>query len=430
MIERMPPAVEPAKGPAIEVERASLAGPPELAARFDRVRARPWRDDALAFEALVPKDLAALRDLERREPPPGDLLRIGSFRGAAGESLDVAVARPGRDVGLADFFASLAERFSLEVVDIAPLDFGGREAVDALARWTLPGEGPRVSRIVLFRNGDAVVRLTGTAPAPRYGALAESFAVALSTFRFLAPRPCFFLEPYDWAASIGAIPLGFRRPLAWKLDERRDAPWGRQIIDLRLVEAGSVAASIRAKSVDRDTAGDLDLEGLATETLDDLRALGFATAALRQRLAPPSPGAPFDARTFGLVHDGRADGKAAEARVICLRSDRALYAIAAVLPSREKERLAWMGAKRALDVLYQTLNRPEDEVLFPPALRRAAAPEPAAPPPPPPSPAAPARAPAPPAEVELDAAERALLEKITGVRLEEDEEDEDEDDDD
>ena len=242
--------------------------------------------------------------------------------------------------------------------------------LDALVRWSLAGDGPRVSRFVLLRHGDAVARVSGTAHATRYAALADAFAVAISTFKFAAPRPVSFLEPYDWASSIGAIPLGFRRPLSWRFEERGDTPWGRQQLDLRLVEGGGPVACLRARSIDRDVAGDLDLEALAAETLDELRALGFASSALRNRLAPPSPGDPFEEKTHGLVFEGRAFGRPAEARVICLRSHRALYALAAILPARDTDRLAWMGAKRVLEVAYQTLNRPDDDVLAPPGGRR------------------------------------------------------------
>ncbi|HVY60942.1 MAG TPA: hypothetical protein VHF22_04780 [Planctomycetota bacterium] len=371
----------------IEVARAALAGPPELAARFEHARVRPWSDPALAFEALVPKEFAAVVDLERREPPPGEWLKIGSFRAPTGDSLDVTVARPGRDVGLADFFAALAERFSLEVVDVSPLDFGGREAVDALVRWSVGGDGPRVSRLVLFRHGERVARVSGTAHAGRYGGLADAFAASISTFRFLEPQPSFFCEPYEWSSSIGAIPLGFRRPSAWRFEERGDTPWGRQQLDLRLVVEGGPVAWIRARSIDRDVAPEgLDVERLGVETLDDLRAIGFQSAALRQRVAPATPGDPFDEKTFGVIHDGRAFGRGAEARILCLATHRALYSIAAVLPARDADRLAWMGAKRALDVLYQTLNRPDDDVLAAPGARR---PRPA--PPDVPEPAAPGR---------------------------------------
>jgi hypothetical protein len=366
----------------IEIQRTELAGPPDLAARFVHVRALPWRDARLAYELLIPKEFEAAVDLTPRETPPAEFLRIGSFQGPLAadsrDSIDIAVTRLGRDVSLADFFDFLREQHGLEVIGLDPLEYGDREAVDALTRWT-PRDGlPRISRFVIFRNSEWIARVAGTAVGDRYEPLAEPFAVTLSTFKFLERRPDAFTEPFEWTASRGAIPLGFRRPASWRATERADVPWGREVIDLAPA-SGDPEALLRMKAIDRDVAADVDLEALAKETTDELRGAGFSGATLVQRFKPKPPGGPFEAETLELVFGGRAFGAAAEGRVVCLRTGRALYAVGVIAPAKEANRLGWMGVKRVLEVAIMSLNRPDEDLLRPPGLLPM---RPAEPPPP------------------------------------------------
>lgn len=356
----------------IEIHRTELAGPPDLAARFVHVRGLPWGEGRLAYELLVPKEFEPVLDLEPREAPRAEFVKIGVFRGPlaadTNDSIEVSVTRVGCDVSLADFFDLLREQHGLEVIGLDPLEYGDREAVDALTRWT-PREGrPRVSRFVLFRQGEWIARVAGTALGDRYEPLAEPFAVSLSTFKFLERGPAPFTEPFEWLASRGAIPLGFRRPLSWKAVERTDVPWGRQVIDMTAAGEGAAEAFLRVKAIDRDVANDLDLEALARETTEELRGAGFEPRALIQRFQPKPPGAPFEQETLELVFEGRAFGLAAEARAVCLRTGRALYAVGAIGPARTEDRLGWMGTKRVLEVALMSLNRPDEDLLRPPGL--------------------------------------------------------------
>lgn len=358
----------------IEIHRRELASPPDLARRFDHVRALPSSDPALAYELLLPKEFDPVADLAPREAPPGEFVKIGVFRGPTrhdtNDTVDVSVARLLHDVSLADFFEYLRERHGLEVISLDALEYGDREAVDALTRWTPRDGRPRISRLVLFRHGERIARVSGTALGEHYEPLAEPFAVSLSTFTFLQKKPDAFTEPFAWWSSQGALPLGFRRPVSWKAVERKDVPWGHQVLELTLVGAGSAEAILRAQAVDRDLAAEGDLETLAREAARDLRAAGFEARALVQRFKPRSPGAPFEPETVEHVYEGRAFGDEAEARIICLKSSRALYALGLIAPARARDRLGWMGAKRALEVALMSLNRPEEDILKPPGLTK------------------------------------------------------------
>src|SRR5207244_2283339 len=90
------------------------------------------------------------------------------------------------------------------------------------------------------------------------------------------------------------------------------------------------------------------------------------------KLTPPSPGHPFRPRAVGVVHEGRAFGVAAEARVAAIETDRAMYALGLIAPGKDVDRLGWMAAKRALEVAWWTLNRPEEGVMATPGMRREA----------------------------------------------------------
>jgi hypothetical protein len=369
----------PAGRTQLESIRAPLPEGEPLAERYDRVRARPADDRALAFRMLVPKELLAVAEAER--PPdraPGDWLTIGAFRSEEGDAVEVAVMPLAREVSLADVVAWDIERFGLDARSVEALDFGGREAVDALSLRPAGTEGAaegagRLERAVLFRREGALVRLAASARAGRYAALAEPFAWSLSSFSFDEERPVAFLEPFVWTETDGALPLGFRRPAAWRCEERKDAPWGRQVLDLRRIEGGAVTDLLRAIALDRDTAPTLTLGAFAAEAHQGLRPEGLEPGPLRQRTAPPSPGAPFRAATAGTVHEGRAFGSPCEVRVACLETSRALYALAAVYASKATDRIAWMAGKRAFEVAYQSLLHPEEWILTPEGARRAAA---------------------------------------------------------
>ena len=359
---------------AVEIHRSELAGPPDLAARFVHVRALPWTEMPLAYELLIPKEFEAATDLAPRpEARPGDFVKIGTFKGPlradSNDTIDVSVTSVGRDVSLADFFDYLREIHGLEVIGLDPLEYGDREAVDALTRWSPRDGRPRISRFVIFRHGDRIARVSGTALGERYEPLAEPFAVTLSTFKFLVRSPDAFTEPFEWLTSQGALPLGFRRPLSWRAIERRDVPWGRQVLELTLIHSGAAESVLRAQAIDRDLAGaEADLEECAREAAEDLRTAGFEPKALVQRFRARSPGAPFEDDTAEHVYDGRAFGEDAEGRVICLRTQRAIYSLGLIGPARSRDRLGWMGAKRALEVALMSLNRPDENLLRPPGL--------------------------------------------------------------
>jgi hypothetical protein len=371
---------------AFKAERRAIEAPPEIAGRFFHVRATPPAEDALAHELLVPKTFAPVSQLARGPAGPLEFTKISSFRGPDQDpaALDVGVARPGRDVSLADFLGSVVERYALEVISADPLDFGGREAVDALVRFLPVDQAMRTSRFLLFRHGSVLARVSATAPSDRYADHADDFAVALSTFRFVAPAHGEFLEPFRWSDSSGAIPLGLRHAEAWKLHERRDCPWGRQEIELRLADRSGAEGLIRIRAIDRDVARDLTLDKLVDDLEDDFPAAGFTGAVLRKRATPASPGAPFRAKAALRTFEGRAFGQPAEVRLMALESERALYGIVAIHAARAADPLAWMAGKRAAEVAFQTLNRPAEEILHPGAPK----PSPAAPTSAPPSAAA------------------------------------------
>jgi len=364
----------------IEVMRRPLPAGDPLAGRFDLVRARPSDAHGDAYALVAPVDLAAEGLVERSpDRAPGDLAVIGALRSREGDAVECALAALGRDVSLADFVAWDIERRGLVPESLDALDLDGREAVDALGRAPATegngrsgGAGPRIERHIYFRRGDAVARISASAAAARWGARAQDLAIAVASLRFDDPRRVAFLEPYVWSASAGAIPLGFRRPASWRCEERADAPWGREVLDLRRIADGAVTDALRVIAVDRDTSQQMPLAALAAEALAGMKELGLEPGPLRRRSTPAAPDAIFKPGALALVHDGRAFGGKVEARVHCLETAGALYALAAIVPARDPDRLAWMCGKRVLDVALQTLLRPEEEILTPEAARRAA----------------------------------------------------------
>ncbi len=366
----------------VAIEPRELERPPELVGRFYHVTAVPSRGaGALAYELCVPVDLAPVPGIDDEAPvAPGELAPIGSYAApdGSGEALEAAVAFPGRDVHLFDFLDWRREREGFEVVEADPLELADRrEAGAAIVRFESPA---RVSRFLLFRWREAIARVAATATAASYNRRADDFAVALSTFRFLAAgaeetsaRARAFLEPFERVRSGGAKPLDFLAPASWTALERRDARWGRQVVDLAYPGDGARAetAFLRVQAIDRDlphVPG--DVEGLAEAALAEVRDVaGFKVGRELGRSSQPASdlaAAGFEASNVTLEVEGARAGTPAEARVSVGRTGRAAYCVAGCWPVRAKDPIAWMAARRASDLVLLSLNRELPEVEGPP----------------------------------------------------------------
>jgi hypothetical protein len=349
----------------IEISIQALESPAHLAGRFAHVTARPFEDEQLTYEVLLPEGSGANPDLEPRETAPHEPLRIGHYpHPVEGARFDVALYRPGCEVSLIDFLDHLRERLGLVIESADPVVYWEREGVDALVR---AGRGPaeRIVRMCLFRHGDAIARLGGIAPPEIWEQVADDFAVSLSTCRFLRRTDEAFLEPFDFTRAGGTIPLGVRHPRRWRVREPDGLGWGRAALELRWIERNDTRALLRLDAIDPASAEGVTLAGAARLGEEALWASGLAEAQVTEQAASRLLGGPEEKHAQSFRIAGRAFGADAEVLLSAVRRGDVYYSIATAGPARAVDPIAWMAVRRVHEVAVLSLNAPDETFLLP-----------------------------------------------------------------
>jgi len=329
---------------------------PELEG-LDCFKVVPFRRPELAYAVFLPRHFEADTTLEPAEVGPLEILPIGRFRGD-GLELEVGVFGTPYELGLVDLARILADRehLALESADLA--SFHGREGLDltALEPVSAPGAPILRTRFILVRQGSRVVRVRVRADAEALAAASEDVARMLSLFRFRAQGDHALIEPHTYIASTGAHPLGFLCGRSFTAREAKGTPYGRQSLDAFRRHAGEVLTAIRVEAFDGDAFGDLGPDRLLGEVLQGLTAVGFSPNRLKQRFRGALPGQPSAATERGEVHEGRAFGQGAEARIALRLGAHVSYAVATIGPPRATDLWGHLVARRAHEIAYLSLG--------------------------------------------------------------------------
>jgi hypothetical protein len=354
----------------LRIVRKPLPVGAPAAEEFDSVRVVPFSDRSLAYAMLVPKSFEALTDVPRRNLTRSERQLVGRFaRGSC--AITVHVLGLDREVSLLDLVKYEQQRGGLTLRAADATAYEGHEAIDGLATREVEGKGTELLRLVLVRLGGRLFELSARAPLEEHNDLADAFATSLGSFRLKEPGTEPLLEPFDFVASTGAIPLGFRVARSWKVREHRDAPYGRQVLDAMLIERGDMKACLRVEAFDTDAYAPVSLDKIGREVTRELAGLGFQIGSLRTRSKSMLPGGIFGAHARSEVYQGRAFGAEAEARVSTEITPRVVHAVTCVTPRRSDDPFVFMIGRRAQEIAILTLNKPDVDFLVPRTALRA-----------------------------------------------------------
>ena len=349
----------------MHVERLPISKPAELADSFELARVIPFSKADWAYELLVPKGFVATEGLSLRETGPFEPLRAGGFSSPDNDVvIDVALYRPVLEVSLIDYLGALRQLYGLEIVRADALVLGGHAALDALLKV-----GTRLVRMMVVRQGGAIVRVGAAVGEANYEAWAKRFAIALSTFRFFYPSAEPFLEPFAFHSLSHFAGAGLWHPGSWQLSVDTAAP-EREVTVLRLVEHHDVRACMGVVATARPGAAGGDLTTWLAEMPGVFPFLGLTGALLHSRYQGALPHSGTSGSELGGEFTGRAFGHDARGLVALLRRPQGWFAILTVYPEAPDDVLAALAAKRAHEVAVLSLNQPDLSALLPGGAKR------------------------------------------------------------
>ena len=345
----------------MDIRKAPVQSPPEIAGRYDDYRVEPFGDDALAFRLIVPADMDAIA-LDDVEVPAGGQRVIGAFetRAEPVHRLEVAVVRPGYEVDVLDYVGLTAELSGLAVEEAQWIRAGGgKTGVESVLRF---GEGPggRVARSFAFADGPRIFLVTLVVPPADEKARLDAYALARDSFEPLLPwgaRYAEGFEPHEAEFLTGAPPIRFLRPLSWRLDEVDDPTFGRCVIALRLVDGLGLRARLKLAAVVRGEEEE-PLRRFLDAVCEAAHLDGFAPVGASEVYELDAPGGGgFEPRALGAHSTGwTADGGRADLLGLALRTPDVSYGIVALLPDPAADAIGWLAGKRAQAILAQSLR--------------------------------------------------------------------------
>jgi hypothetical protein len=345
----------------IEVMKATVEAPPEIAGRYEDYQITPFGDPSLSYRIIAPSDLVPI-EIEADEVEPGALRVIGAFETSTDPAhrIDVSVAELGQEVDVYDYCAVMAEASGVELQEIEWVDAGGKVGVEYLIRFG-EGTGERLARSFAMAEGPRLFVVSLIIPKEAYGDRIEGFAMARDSFEPLQPSGQQYAVPFTLfsaPAEKGLPAVRFIAPEAWKLEELASTAPGTREIQISLVDAEeAVWASMRVTATTRK-AGEPDLRSFLTSLYADVEKQGFAAEGELEIVEfEPADGAGFQSPAFGARRAGTMNEARTEVLAVALRSAAGSYGVLAILPDPASDAMSWLAGKRAQAILVQSLNQ-------------------------------------------------------------------------
>ncbi|MBK1837919.1 hypothetical protein JHL17_10885 [Azospirillum sp. YIM B02556] len=198
---------------------------------------------------------------------------------------------------------------------------------------------------------DRLFMIFGFAPAERYQALAESFGVAVASFKPAKPPSHPGVEPWV-TLSAGTVP--FSCPPHWTAIPAR-APQGIAGIDLTLTVADALTGWMRVKTVSRELPTDMELQ--VQTTLDALARDGLQVSRLIANTGISLEGTPFTGG-FLQVFEAHTSADLPQEIWLAVLEDKDRYVVVfLVTPDRVDHFQVWTRNRRAFGIVLGSLGR-------------------------------------------------------------------------
>ncbi len=233
--------------------------------------------------------------------------------------------RPRAMRGLSPVFADSLCDFS-----ISDVEFTGRLAV----------------RIV----DDRLFMIFGFASVDRFSALAESFGVAVASFKPIQPPSRPGVEPW---VRLSAGTVEFSCPPGWSSIPAK-APKGIAGIDLTLTVADALTGWMRVKTVSRELPTDMELQ--VQTTLDTLARDGLRVSRLMANTGVGLEGTAFTGG-FLQVFEAHTSADLPQELWLAVLEDKERYVVVfLVTPDRVDHFQVWARNRRAFGIVLESLR--------------------------------------------------------------------------
>lgn len=270
-------------------------------------------------------------------------------------SVGILAVRLARDVAPADWLELLLEERGEQVLSWRETDTPGGRVADILSRLETP-RGTWVSRWLALKDGNVLFVVRCRTREQDYPDYADTFLLALDSFRLLSPCDWPFAEPVQ-ALNLPISPgLAVILPKSWQI--RRDQYDNANVRSFQVTNQtkdgsiGTMTVAGIARSAESDP------QNLAVNYVRELRRnhVGICNIPLDAADA----GGPFDA-----VWRGRAEallrGQKVEVRVFVGQCGAAWFFAGSLGAARQTHAGAWAINKRAFEILVDYAHFAADD---------------------------------------------------------------------
>ncbi|KHD11471.1 hypothetical protein PN36_29130 [Candidatus Thiomargarita nelsonii] len=330
--------------------------PPDvLESSFFKVQDKPYGNPELAYSLLVPKDWNVDSSLKAKTNQLGRerLKPLAIFAAPDGSHSFIqlhAIGLP-REISAAHWlrhYAATTDRTIVELEELSVL------FADSLMTFKIE-DHTFVGRAAVRIDGDRLFMVFGFAIEAAYQALAETFGLAISSFKLLSPSSRTSIEPHR-RHNLADI-VQFDCPASWKHKVPENPPIGKQAIDFyHFDDNNAFQGLIRVKAVSKTVVN--QSEEVIKNTVEEY---ADSNLILRDKLHS-SPVGSYSARfsngfliIYGCTIEGNEENQ--QELWICAFEDEKHYIVTSLLtPSRRQIFYTWAFNKRAYEIVLESIQ--------------------------------------------------------------------------
>lgn len=329
--------------------------PEVLESSFLKVQDRPYGNSALAYTILLPKHWRADSSLKVKTSQLGTvtLKPLAIFAGPKSEHSFIqlhAIQLP-KEISAAHWLKHYAATTERKLVDLDELSV---LFADSLMTFKIEDHGFS-GRAAAKIDGDRLFLVFCFAPDATYPALAETFGLAVSSFKLLNPSSKKTIEPRHQHNLANIVQ--FEYPASWTPRIAENPPIGKQAIDLyHFDDNKAFQGLIRVKTVNKTV-----VEQSEDVIKDTVQEYADSNLVLRDKLHSSPVGSYSERFSNGvlIIYNCVIEGNQENTQElwICVFGDDEYYVITSLLtPSRNDIFYTWALNKRAYEIVLESIQ--------------------------------------------------------------------------
>ena len=332
--------------------------PEELAERFVVVEATPYENPSLGFRTMVLKDWK--HDVVTAETPDLNAVHLkplgvffGQPEGGSAPYIQVQAILLRKSITAANWLRWIAlstDRHLLQLVELSPV------FADTLVEFAVDGV-PFKGRAAARIDRNRVFYVFAFGPAAVYRDYAETFGVAVSSFKLLDVDPSANIESLQPMNGPGS--LRFAYPASWRPLVKDQVPPGRQAVDLyNFDDEDNLNGLIRLKSLEKGRGDDSDtlLRTLKEEFSEAGLSLGTQLHVASMPIEESGVDRFINGRYLFFAASIRETGLAQELWASLFEDESFYYGVALLTPAKENQFYVWAINSRAYQLILGSLS--------------------------------------------------------------------------